>query len=329
MRDSAMGSYIIQRLLSLAFVLLAVSAIVFALMHAVPGGPFDTQQGHLPPAARENILRKYGLDKPVWQQYLKYMSHAVRFDFGIPYQQPQTTVAALIAKTWSVTLQVGVMTIIVAFGLGITAGKIAAYHQNSWIDRLVTFSATLGVTVPNFVVAMWFILFFGVARQWLPLGGWGASGHCLFPGLFCTDWILPVAAYALAPMAVIARYTRSSIVDVIREDYVRTARAKGLVESMVMKRHVLRNAQIPMVTALGTEIPNLITGSIFIETTFRINGLGKFFVTSTLHRDYPMIMATFLLVALLWGVTYMLTDIAYTLIDPRVRLGARGEGDGR
>ena len=212
-------------------------------------------------------------------------------------------------------------------GLGITAGKFAAYHQNSWIDNLVTFTATLGVTVPNFVVAMWFILFFGVARQWLPVGGWGVS-HCLFGSWFCTDWILPVAAYALAPMAVVARYTRSSIVDVIREDYVRTARAKGLAESLVMKRHVLRNAQIPMVTALGTEIPNLITGSIFIETTFRINGLGKFFVTSTLHRDYPMIMATFLLVALLWGVTYMLTDIAYTMIDPRVRLGARGEGHG-
>tara|TARA_B110000263_G_C15024871_1_gene381249 strand:- start:106 stop:663 length:558 start_codon:yes stop_codon:yes gene_type:complete len=183
----------------------------------------------------------------------------------------------------------------------------------------------LGVTVPNFVVAMWFILFFGVARQWLPTGGWGNSGDCLCYGYFCSDWILPVLAYALAPMAVIARYTRASIVDVIREDYVRTAKAKGLNDSKIMRRHVLRNAQIPMVTALGTEIPNLITGSIFIETIFRINGLGKFFVTSTLNRDYPMIMATFLLVALLWGITFMLTDIAYTLIDPRVKLGAKKE----
>ena len=126
-------------------------------------------------------------------------------------------------------------------------------------------------------------------------------------------------------MAVIARYTRASIVDVMREDYVRTARAKGLSEATVMRKHVFKNAQIPMVTALGTEVPNLITGSIFIETIFRINGLGKFFVTSTLNRDYPMIMATFLLIALLWGVTYMLTDIAYTLIDPRVRLESKAD----
>lgn len=317
--------YLTGRLFSLAFVLLAVSMIVFTLMHSVPGGPFDTRQGQLPPAARENIAKKYGLDQPIWQQYLNYMSHAIRFDFGIPYQQPQTTVAALIGKTWFVTMQVGILTIIVSFGFGIAAGMFAAYHQNSYIDRIVTFTATLGVTVPNFVVAMWLILFFGVARQWLPIGGWGTSGDCLCEPYFCTDWILPVIAYALAPMAVVARYTRSSIVDVMRADYVRTARAKGLSESTVMKRHVLRNAQIPMVTALGTEIPNLITGSIFVETIFRINGLGKFFVTSTLNRDYPMIMATFLLIALLWGVTYMLTDITYTLIDPRVRLGGRTE----
>jgi oligopeptide transport system permease protein len=317
--------YLLGRVASLAFVLLAVSMIVFALMHSVPGGPFDTQQGILPASVRENLAAKYGLDKPVWQQYLNYMSHALRFDFGVPYQQPQTTVAALIGKTWWVTLQVGVMTIIVSFSVGIAAGVFAAWHQNSRIDQLVTFCATLGVTVPNFVVAMWLILIFGVARQWLPIGGWGTSGACLCEPYFCTDWILPVLAYSLAPMAVVARYTRSSIVDVMGEDYVRTARAKGLGEFAVMRRHVLRNAQIPMVTALGTEIPNLITGSIFIETIFRINGLGKFFVTSTLNRDYPMIMATFLLVALLWGITYVLTDIAYTLIDPRVRLGGGAE----
>ena len=315
--------YLARRFISLGFVLLAVSMIVFTLMHSVPGGPFDTQQAKLPKAARENIERKYGLDKPVWEQYLNYMSHAVRFDFGIPYQQPQTTVAALIGKTWLITLQVGVMTIIVAFGLGISAGMFAAYHQNSWVDNIVTFFSMLGVTVPNFVVAMWLILIFAVSLNWLPMGGWGSSGQCLIDKYFCTDWILPVVAYAIAPMAIVARYTRASIVEVMGEDYVRTARAKGLSEVKVMRKHVLRHAQIPMVTALGTEIPNLITGSIFIESTFRINGLGKYFVTSTLNRDYPMIMATFLLVAFLWGILYLLTDIAYTMIDPRVRLGAK------
>jgi peptide/nickel transport system permease protein len=316
--------YILEQILSLIFVLLAVSIIVFTIMHAVPGGPFDEDKGRLPPAAKENIMQKYGLDKPVWQQYLNYMSHALRFDFGIPYQQPTTTVTALIGKTWATTVQVGILTLVVAFGLGITLGMLAARYQNSWLDNLLTFGSTLGVTVPNFVVAMWLILFFAVVRQWLPMGGWsGNNSTCLIGDYFCNDWILPVIAYAIAPMAIIARYTRASIVDVKRADYVRTARAKGLAENKIMQKHVFRNAQIPMVTVLGTEIPNLITGSIFIEQIFRINGLGKYFVSSVTNRDYPMIMALFLLIALLWRLTYMLTDIAYTWIDPRIRVGAR------
>ena len=318
-----MTRYILGRLLSLIFVLFAVSVITFTLMHAVPGGPFDEEKGRLPPAAKANILRKYGLDKPIWVQYINYMKHALRFDFGIPYQQPHTTVAALIAKTWTVTAQVGLLTVLLAFGLGIAAGIVPAYNQNSWIDNLVTFFATLGITVPSFVIAIWLILFFAVRLQWLPMRGWGASS-CLIGTYFCTDWIMPVIAYALGPLAIIARYTRASIVDVMRADYTRTAQAKGLSNQAVMMRHVFRNAQIPMVTALGTIIPNLMTGSIFIESIFAINGLGKFFVTSTFNRDYPMIMALVLLIALLWSFIYLLTDLVYTWIDPRVRLGSEG-----
>jgi peptide/nickel transport system permease protein len=320
-----MFRYLIERLLSLVFVLFAVSIIVFFIMHSVPGGPFDEDKGRLPPAAKENILRKYGLDKPVYVQYLNYMKKALRFDFGIPYQQPTTTVAALIGKTWATTAQVGLLTILVAFGLGITLGRLAARYQNSWIDNVLTFGSTLGVTVPNFVVAMWLILTFTVAWQFLPMRGWGGSGSsCLIGSYLCSNWILPVFAYAIAPMAIVARYTRSSIVDVKRADYVRTARAKGLPEHRVMNKHIFRNAQIPMVTALGSEIPNLITGSIFIEQIFAINGLGKYFVSSVQERDYPMIMALFLLIAVLWGVTYLITDLAYSWIDPRVRVGAKG-----
>jgi peptide/nickel transport system permease protein len=163
-----------------------------------------------------------------------------------------------------------------------------------------------------------------VARPWLPMGGWsGNNSTCLIGSYFCSDWILPVIAYAIAPMAIVARYTRASIVDVKRADYVRTARAKGLSDNVVMNKHVFRNAQIPMVTVLGTQIPDLITGSIFIETVFRINGLGKYFVSSVTNRDYPMIMALFLLIALLWGITYLLTDLAYSWIDPRIKVGAK------
>ena len=158
------------------------------------------------------------------------------------------------------------------------------------------------------------------------MGGWsGRNATCLIGTSFiCTDWILPVIAYALAPIAVIARFTRSSVVDVMRQDYVRTARSKGLGERAVMLRHTFRNALIPMITALVTIVPDLITGSIFIEATFRINGLGQYFVTSIFNRDYPMIMALFLLIALLWGITYLVADIAYTWVDPRVRLGVKG-----
>ena len=315
-----MFRYLIGRIFSLIFVLFVVSVVVFTIMKSVPGGPFDGEKGRLPAAAKANIMEKYGLEGPAWQQYLNYMGNALQGDFGIPYQQPTTTVTALIGESWAVTAQVGLLTIILSFGLGIALGTVAAARQNSWVDNLVTFTSTLGVTVPNFVVALWLILIFTVANPWLPMRGWGASA-CLIGNYFCTDWILPVVAYAVAPMALVARYTRSSIVDVKRAEYVRTARAKGLSEPVVMRKHVFRNAQIPLVTVLGTEIPNLITGSIFIESVFAINGLGKFFVTSVTARDYPMIMALFLLIALLWGVTYLLTDLGYTWIDPRIRLG--------
>jgi ABC-type dipeptide/oligopeptide/nickel transport system permease component len=294
-------------------------------MHAVPGGPFDEGKQRLPDAAKANILRKYGLDQPVWRQYLNYMWNALHFDFGIPYQVPMETVASLIRKTWFITFQVGLMTVTLAFGGGLTVGTIAAYRRGSWLDTGVTFMAMLGTTLPNFVVALWLILGFAYGLKILPSGGWNEPGDWLVPGVISKDWFLPVLAYAMAPFSIVARYTRASMLDVLGSDYVRTARAKGLRDRTILYRHVLKNAAIPMVTALGPIIPDLMTGSIFIEAVFRIPGLGKYFVTSTYNRDYPMIMALVLLIALLWGVTYMITDALYTMLDPRVRLGARGE----
>jgi ABC-type dipeptide/oligopeptide/nickel transport system permease component len=317
-----MTQYIVGRLLSLVFVITAVSMITFSLMHAVPGGPFDEDKQPLPPAAKANIMRKYGLDQPVWKQYVNYMSNAVRFDFGIPYQQPTTTVSELIGRTWRVTAQVGIITILFAFSIGLTLGIVAGFNQNSWIDTLVTFLSMLGFIMPSFVIGTLSVLLFAVYLDWFPMGGWGQT-DCLVGNYFCRDWVLPVVAYALAPMAIVARYTRSSVIEYLNADFVRTARAKGLGPRTVMLRHVLRNAMIPMVTAMGPIIPDLMTGSIFIESIFRIPGLGRYFVTSTFNRDYPMIMATVLLIALLWGIVYLLTDILYTRLDPRVRLGAQ------
>jgi peptide/nickel transport system permease protein len=310
-----MARYLIGRIIGLVIVFVMVSIIAFFLMHSVPGGPFDEDKSPLPPAAKANILRKYGLDRPLYEQYLRYMWSALHGDFGISFQSPTESVIQLIARTWPVSIQLGGLAILVAFSSGLVFGVIAAIKQNSWIDYVVTFISTLGITVPNFVVAIWLLLLFAVRLRWLPTGGWPSEG-----GGNWKTMILPVITLALGPSALVARYTRSSMVEVIRSEYIRTARAKGLSEQVVVLRHALKNALIPLITILGPQIPNLITGTIFVEVIYRVPGLGKFFVSSIYLRDYPMIMATMLLVAMLWSFTYLLSDILYTIVDPRIRL---------
>ena len=280
-----MGRYILKRLFWLVFAFVIVSILTFLLMHSVPGGPFDEEKQPLPPAAKANIMRKYGLDKPLWEQYLRYMWAAVHLDFGIPFQSPTETVTGLIARVWPVTLQMAVATISVSYSLGLILGILAAFNQNTWVDYLVTSIATFGFILPNFVIAIWLILIFSVTLHWFPTGGWGEPIH----------FVLPVIAYSLAPMAMVARYTRVNMIEALHSDYVRTARAKGLKERVIVLRHVFKNALLPLITVLGPQIPNIATGSIFIEATFRIPGLGRYFITSTYNRDYPMIMATMLL----------------------------------
>ena len=311
-----MARYILGRLLSLVFVILVVTLIAFLLMHAVPGGPFDITERRLPEATRQAQLEKYGLDKPIYEQYVRYVWAVLHLDFGIPFQSPTESVWELIARAWPVTIKIGIPTIILAYTLGTVLGMIAAVRQNSWLDYLLTTLSTLGLTVPSFVIATWMILVFSTRWDLLPSGGWGEPKH----------YIMPVIAYSLAPMALVARYTRVSLLEVMNADYVRTARAKGLGERRVMFAHVTRNAAIPWVTVLLPEIPNILTGSIFIESIFRVPGIGRFFVTSTLSRDYPMILALVILIAMLWGITYLITDILYTLLDPRIRLGGGRSG---
>jgi ABC-type dipeptide/oligopeptide/nickel transport system permease component len=308
-----MARYIAGRLVGVVLVLFVVSIVIFFLMHAIPGGPFDEDKMPLPPEAKANFLRKYGLDQPVYIQYLRYMGNALKGDFGVPFQSPSETVAELIGRTWPVSIRLGLVTLVIAIPLGMLLGIIAASRQNTWVDYTASSVSTLGLTVPNFVIAIWLVLLFAVQLQWLPTGGWG---HWY-------DYILPVIALGLAPMALTSRYTRNSILEVQRADYIRTAKAKGLAPRAIMVHHTLRNSMLTLITVLGPQIPNLITGTIFIESIFRVPGLGKFFVTSIFRRDYPMIMATLLLVALLWSVVYLLTDILYTIVDPRVRLGEK------
>src|SRR5919109_956618 len=310
-----MVAYLVGRIAGIVTVFVIVSMLAFVLMPSIPGGPFDEEKAPLPPAAKANILRKYGLDRPLWEQYALYMGNALHGDFGISFQSPTETVIQLIARTWPTSMQLGGLAIILAFSFGLTSGILSAVNQNTWIDYVVTFVSTLGITVPNFVIALWLLLVFGVGLGWLPLGGWPGAGE--------GDWkslIMPVLTLAAGPSALVARYTRSSLVEVLHAEYIRTARAKGLREHSVVLGHALKNALIPLITILLPQIPNLITGTIFVEVIFRVPGLGKFFVSSIYLRDYPMIMATMLLVATLWSVNYLLSDVLYTVVDPRVRL---------
>jgi peptide/nickel transport system permease protein len=309
-----MVAYILGRLLRLLVVFFIVTIVAFLLMHNVPGGPFDETNMPLSAQQKANILAKYGLDQPLYVQYYKYMSKAVVGDFGISYANPDQTVIQVIASVWPKSIQFGGFTVIIALGTGMFLGILAGVKQNTWIDSLVTFIATAGMTIPNFIIAIWMILIFVVQLKMLPIaldtanwGNWKA-------------WIMPVIALGLGPLGIAARFTRGSIAEVMSADYIRTARAKGLSEAMVIWRHSLKNALIPIITALGPMVPNLITGTIFVETMFRINGIGKFFVTSIQDRDYPMILALMLLIASLWGILYLLTDLVSTIIDPRIKL---------
>jgi len=302
------GRFIAVRLLGLIPVLLVLSIITFTLMHEVPGAPWKYGQRPFSDEQIAALEARYGLDKPVWQQYLIWLSGVIRLDFGMSFEHPDESVLDIIGRTWPTTAHLGLMALLIAFGAGVPLGLIAALKQNTWIDYIATLLSIVGFVTPHFVWGILFILIFSLALKLLPTGGWEGP----------KTWIMPVVAYCLAPIATIARYTRASVIDVLRADYVRTARAKGLKEQWVVGRHVMKNALIPLITVFGPLIPDLITGSIFIEAIFRVPGLGKYWVTSTVDRDYPMIIGMTMLWALLIAITYLISDILYVVADPRV-----------
>ena len=305
--------YIIGRLISLVGVTIVVTMIVFLMMRALPGGPFDEGKQPLSEAARANLLRKYGLDKPLHEQYLRFMWNALHLDFGYSYQSPGETVGRLIARTWRISATLGAMGVALGLGVGLPLGVIAAVRRNSLIDYFATVLSTFGIATPVFVVSTMLIFVVSVRLRLLPTGGWHGP----------KTWIMPVIAYSLLPMATVARYTRSGMLEVLGQDYIRTARAKGLDERRVILVHAFRNALIPLLTIIMPMASSVMTGSIFVEGIFRIPGLGGYFVSSILKRDYPMEMALMLMGTALMGFTYLVTDIAYTIVDPRIRLVQR------
>jgi ABC-type dipeptide/oligopeptide/nickel transport system permease component len=304
--------YALYRLLWLVPTLLAMALVTFLVMHATPGSPLDpVAEGANPlsPEAQKNLAEAYGLDRPLWEQFGIFLLKAVRGDFGQSFVYKTRTVREIIAQTFPVSLLLGSMALAVAVTLGVSLGILAAVYQNRSWDYLSVSLATLGVSVPNFVLAVFLIVLFSLVVPLFPTGGWGTPRH----------WVLPTVTLALAPLGIIARFTRSSMIEVIRSDYVRTARAKGLAERPVVLKHVLKNALIPVVTLLGPMFAAVGTGSFFVEAIFRVPGMGQYFVLSMTGRDYPMIMAVVLLYGAFLALMNLVVDVLYGVLDPRIR----------
>jgi ABC-type dipeptide/oligopeptide/nickel transport system permease component len=306
------------RLVGIVGVLLAVSIMIFLIIHAIPGGPFDNSPAGksempIPDHIRTALLAKYGLDQPLYQQYTNYMLNILRGDFGISFRtgEPVTT---FIGRTWPATLQLGLIALLLGAPIGIGMGLLAALRPNSWLDYFTSSVVVLTFVTPTFVIAILLIIVFSVNLRWLPTGGWGTPQQL----------ILPVVVYALGIVGGLARFTRSGMVEVLRSDYIRTARAKGLASSTVIFRHAFRNASLPLVTMLGPIAVNMLVGSFFIEAIFRIPGIGAQMTLATYNRDYPVIMALALLWTFVLALAYLLSDLMYAWIDPRIRLGHGG-----
>lgn len=310
-----MTAFILRRVGSILVTFFVVSILIFMMMHSIPGGPFDAGEMPLPDAVRERMMAQYGLDQPLWEQYLRYMWGVVRLDFGVPFQSPGETVLSLLADAWVPSLVLGGLGMLIGVPLGIALGIAAALRRNTWVDYLASGVATLGLTVPVFVTSMLLILVFAVWLNWLPASGWGSP----------EKWILPVIAYATIPMATYARYTRSAMLDTLNRPFVTVLRAKGLSEGQIVYAHVLRNSAIPMVTVFLPMFIGTATGSIFVEAMFRVPGLGSYFVSSIRTRDYPMEMALMLMLTVMFCLAYLITDILYAWLNPRIRTGGRKE----
>lgn len=309
-----MGGYIIKRLIGAVVVMWAIISITFLLMHAIPGGPF-TAEKKLPPQIKASIEATYHLDKPIWEQYTEYMEHVAHFDLGPSYKYIGRSVNDIIGESFPVSAELGFGALVVALIGGIIAGIISALRPNSWIDYLVTIFSTLGISVPTFIIGAVLVYWFGFVWPIFPVALWKGPEYM----------ILPILTLAAQPMAFIARLTRATMIDVLQQEYIRTARAKGLRTATIIWRHGLGNAILPVITYIGPLAAALFTGSFIVETIFAIPGLGKYFVTSIYNRDYTVILGVTMFYSALVVGFNLLVDLIYPLVDPRVTLGKERE----
>ncbi|MYC94805.1 MAG: ABC transporter permease [Caldilineaceae bacterium SB0661_bin_32] len=310
-----MTRYVLGRFVGIIGVLFIVSIMIFLMIHSIPGGPFDampttSEFRDIPEHIREKLMAKYGLDKPLYVQYFRYMWAALRGDFGISFRYGEP-VTDFISRSWPATAQLGLSAMAIGIPIGIGLGILAALRPNTWLDYLTNVVVITTFVTPVFVVAIMSIIIFAVVLRWLPSGGWGEP----------KQWILPTFVYALGQIGGMARFTRSSMVDAMQAEFVRTARAKGLRERAVVMRHAFRSASLPLITLLGPMVVNLLLGSFFIEAIFRIPGIGGQITLALYNRDYPVIMALILLWTFAIAIAYLVTDLLYGVVDPRIRVG--------
>lgn len=308
-----MKKYLLKRILMAILTVWAVITITFILMHSVPGNPFRTES-KMPKVVYENLQKKYGLDKPLSEQYFIYLGKIARGDFGDSMKSRVETVNDMIERGFPISAYIGLQALLIAVIFGPALGAIAALNQNKWPDYLSMIIAIIGISVPSFIMGTVFIQFLARNIDWLPIGGWGEYRHS----------VLPSFALALMPLAQLARYMRSSMLEVLGQDYIKTAKSKGISKATVVLKHAFRNAILPIVSVLGTVASNLLMGSFVIEKIFGIPGLGRFFVMSISNRDYPLIMGTTVFYAIVLVTLLLVVDFAYMLIDPRIKLTKEG-----
>jgi len=280
----------------------------FFMIRLAPGGPFDRERV-VPPDIMKNLLKAYHLDEPLWQQFLRYLEGLAHGDFGPSFKYKDFTVAQLIAQGFPTSLALGTMAMVAALVIGLTLGIWAALRQNSAVDYTATGASMVGIAIPNFVIAPMLTLVFGLILGWLPVGGWGNP----------SNFVLPVVALCLPQIAAISRLTRASMIEVLGSNFVRTARAKGMPERITITRHAIRAAMLPVVSYLGPAIAQIITGSVVVEQIFGIPGIGRYFVQSSLNRDYTMVMGVTIFYGALVIFCNLVADLLYGVLDPKVR----------
>lgn len=306
--------YIIKRLGSMALTLLVIITLTFFLMHSIPGSPFNEERA-TSEAVQKNLESFYHLDEPLYVQYFLYLQSVVAFDFGPSIKKSSQTVNEMLGRGFPVSFELGMVTLMVAIFSGILLGIIAALRHNGIIDYLAMTIAVVGISVPNFVMATLLIQQLAVTWQVLPVATWTSPKHM----------VLPTLALATGPMAIIARLTRASMLEVLTQDYIRTAKAKGLSPIKIVFKHALKNALLPVVTILGSLAASILTGTFVIEKIFAIPGMGKYFVESINQRDYPVIMGTTIFYSTVLVVMLFLVDLAYGILDPRIKLHKKEE----